>query len=114
MRLLFFFLLLISASQLRLSQRNKEKHVLHPKLQQTLPGPLPLLVEAATSPLSLAKACMLDMPQDHLPVAPSDLQRNWFSLSQLNLGGFPCLVCLVPPKEGKQGLARCAAVGVVC
>lgn len=45
------------------------------KLQQTLPGPLPLLVETATSFLSLAKDCMLHMPQD-LPVAPSDSPRN--------------------------------------
>lgn len=77
--LFFFFFLLIPASQLSLSpeeKKKKEKHVLHPKLQQTLPGPFPLLVEAATSLLSLAKACMLHMPQDHLPVAPSDSQRN--------------------------------------
>lgn len=59
---------------------------MHPKLQETLPGPLPLLVEAATSLLSLAKACMLQMPRDHFPVAPSDSQRSWFSLSQLKLG----------------------------
>lgn len=80
---------------------------MHPKLQQTLPGPFPLLVDAATSLLPLAKACMLHMPQDHLPVAPSDSQRNWFSLSPVD---FPCLVCLVLPKEGIRvsPLCRCS------
>lgn len=69
-------------------QRNKEKQVLHPMLQLTLPGPLPLLVEAATSLLSLSKACMLHMPQDYLPLAHGGSQANWFSLSQLTPGGF--------------------------
>lgn len=93
-------------------QRNKEKHVLHPVLQQTLPGPLPLLGEAATSLLSLSKACMLHMPQDHLPLAHGDLQGNWFSFSA-HPWGFP-LVWLVPLKEGKQALAYCAAVALMC
>lgn len=100
-------------------QRKKEKHVLHPVLQQTLPGPLPLLVEAAASLLSLSKACMLHMPQDHLPLAHGDSQENWLFLSQLTLGVSLALAGSPPGRGSKVSLTIllqlwCALLSCLC
>lgn len=67
----------------------------------SLDRPLPQSLEAATFLLSLAKVHIFHMPQDHLPVAPSDLQGNWFPLSQLSPGWLPCMVGLLSPKKQK-------------
>lgn len=99
----FFFLLLISASQLCLSPEKQRKACFAPYAPAKLPGPLPLLVEAATSLLSLSKACMLHMPQDYLPLAHGDSQANWFSLSQLSPGGFPWFAWF-PSRKGRKVL----------
>lgn len=110
MRLLFFssWFLLHNFACL---QRNKEKHVLHLKLQQTLAGPLPLLLEAATSLLSLAKACMLQDPSCGPQWFTEELV---FSSSAQPRGFFPRSVCLVPSKEERQGLTWCGVLTRCC
>lgn len=84
----FFFPLDFCFTTLPVSRETK-KSMFCTLCSSKLPGPLPLLGEAATSLLSLSKACMLHIPQDHLPLAHGDSQGNWFSLSQLTPEGFP-------------------------
>lgn len=116
----FFTRLLFPTSRFLLQIREKQKRMFcTPSLSKlSLDQPLQQSLEVVAFLLSLAKVHIFHMPQDHLPVAPSDLQGNWFPLSQLSPGWLPCMVSLLSPKKQKprcrhSALAQCRSSVVV-